>query len=1168
MRGHHLALSRVGAAVAGPSSSVTRSTLLHHTRLSQSRYLATHADEPPSPFAPFQDLINEALRPTFAHSALLSPAPQKSKSDTDTKYAHHRQQSQTAATVPTKTSKSTVASTSFQPDQAYSSKKIANRAYMIVRFIRLNRILSAMAAFVEDVANPTRTPFTSEQLQDFVVALRIQCKKHSTTRPAPIPSDSANGELWRPARLDPSIPAKSLPIPIQCMYAMAAIYDVGLERNASPTAKMISAMLSTWAGYLSPDQLYQAADSALGHLVPPTATDQAACLRRINHRALSSFISTFGCARSPERGEKLLACWAKAQRVNGGPHSSVFHDDEHIDLTGWGQNVLIWQALIKSRVDAGDLVGAQKWLQRYRMASRHSQTPHPNIQSEPYLAYMAGIRRKAEIRKPSRDRIRRIMAEIRAAVQFMIDDHVPIESSVVAFVIDFEARVGNVDGGAALIHELGGFIGDRALEDPKLLRALFRFRKAAADAREAAAAAYAVARTNLQIKDGSDALPPVRSLIRSLVHVGEAKVRLSQEDLASCRSRGTLNAALMSAMAERDYPAAVVVLNLFERWRIVPSKSTYTLVVNPLIAQGHYGAFTADPGEVTVSSSKLNLEATLQSVARDTSDAQAQAILRGIRDQSLMGETSIFSAQPATALRQTQYLVRVLNRACAAEFENFEQERVVPDWLSVYRNTQAKDEPERALTEEAVRSQVKSAIFAAQDELLGTKEERQDSPYHKRLMPESRARLFSVQPSLSPHRWGLEVRAKGKQLRSNSEPVKRDTSDALTQEHMGRSAARSTAVPRSIKRYTKASTPPTTGASVGLARAFSTSAATMANDPGASCDLASASKGDYTHLEPVRTIYIPGFVPYTLGLALQEHLVKQRSDARAALRALADTSSKSASTLAGLSTVSPSASERELRAQAEQDTLLLLQHRPVYTEGRRHDAENELVSTHLRSLGAEYHLTKRGGQITYHGPGQLVGYPILNLASMNLASRCYVDRIQDSLISLLASRGIETVPPPDDHTGVWADEYHKIASIGIQVRHRVSSHGFALNVEQRAMRGFKHIVACGIVGRNMTCLQDRLDPHGPFAKYNPPTPEGRDADKDKDEKVGSIAEAYKAHFANVFQRRVRDVDESEFEVVLVEEVHRETLAQKLGIHIEEDERVVGALMVDGHRVSV
>uniref|UniRef100_V5GM79 lipoyl(octanoyl) transferase n=1 Tax=Kalmanozyma brasiliensis (strain GHG001) TaxID=1365824 RepID=V5GM79_KALBG len=491
-------------------------------------------------------------------------------------------------------------------------------------------------------------------------------------------------------------------------------------------------------------------------------------------------------------------------------------------------------------------------------------------------------------------------------------------------------------------------------------------------------------------------------------------------------------------MAEADYPAAIVVLNLFERWRITPATSTYRTVVNALLAQGHQAALFSNEASERFSESRMNLDTVLQSMARQGNNEQAETLRLALGDSSALSETSVTSAQPASPLRQTQYLIRTLNQACAAEITSTDASRTVPGWLTVRRNA------------------------------------------------------------------------------DREEPLSHD---------------------EAMKRV---------------------------SETGASCDLASATKGDYTHLPPVRAIYIPGFVPYDLGLALQEHLVKQRSDARAALRALSDSTSSSASTLSGHSSISPSTRQSTLEILAAQDTLLLLQHRPVYTEGRRHDTEDNLVATALRSLGADYHLTKRGGQITYHGPGQLVGYPILNLSSMNLASRCYVDKIQDSLISLLAARGILTVDPPENHTGVWADEYHKIASIGIQVRHRVSSHGFALNVEGRAMGGFRHIVACGIVGRNMTCLHDRLDPSGPFARHNPVF----DGERDVKESVESVARSYKDHFASVFGRRVRETSEEEFAFELVEETDRARLREKLNVEVGEEERVVKSVMVDGVMVRV
>lgn len=1124
MRLSHTALSRAGTAAAAGPSSVTAPSSRHIAATAQSIRSA-----PPSPF---QNLVNDALQPLLSSSKLFSPAPRKAA---EVKVLPPVR----APFEPSESSGRTLVKRTQRLSQASGSKVYNNRVHLINRLIRDNRILSAMTAFTEDVANPNRTPFAADQMENFILGMRIQSAKHATTRPAPRLSKPTETDLWRPARLDPAIEAKSLEIPVQCAYAIAAIYDVCLQRNIQPTAKMISAMLSCFLDLLSPDQLYHATVNALQHLVPPdaSAAEQAAHLRRINHHALSSFIGAFGRTQNPEEGEALLRRWANAQ---GDRDATLLHADRSIDLTGWGSSVVLWQSLIKARVDAGDLQGARTWLDRYRQATRQFSTP---IKSAPYLTFMAGIRKLVDLPHLSTARIERTSSQIRDALHLMVADHVPVDVAVVAFILSFEARVGNVAGAYKLIqHQLDGIIEAGQLHDAALLHALFSIRISAAK--------HTNSRASSKLKD----LPSSRTLIRSLVQVGDAKVVTSTDNIAACRSRRTLNAALRAAMAERDYPAAVVVLNLFERWRVNPSQSTYTFVVDPLVAHGHTFALSPESGEVKASASKLNLDTTLKSVARQ-GDEQARAIQRIVGDSTNGGDTMLFSAQPISTLRQTQYLVRVLNRVCAAELQIAQEEGAVPPgWLRLQENASQQDtdrwqdagcpQDVGRSYEASVWKRVKSSILGAQDEMLGAVEERQDG------IPTSRKLIHAKAPTLSPSRRGFTPVVPKK----STSPVKsapRSAGDGLVeharrQQHKRLSSARSTAT---------------------SARAFSTSAVTHSNPiDGEACDLASAAfRGDSTQLDPVRAIYIPGFVPYDLGLALQEHLVKQRSDARAALRALSSTTSSSASTLSGHTAISPSPSEATLHSLASQDTLLLLQHRPVYTEGRRHDSENHLVSSHLRSLGADYHLTKRGGQITYHGPGQLVGYPILNLASMNLASRCYVDRIQDSLIGLLKSRAVETVAPPDDHTGVWADEYHKIGSIGIQVRHRISSHGFALNVEKRSMAGFKHIVACGIVGRNMTCLQDRLDPKGPFEKYNTYA-EGQEVDRQ--EKVESIAESYKVHFAKVFGRQVREVRQDELELELRDEEWRDKLRQGLGIEVGEDERVVGGIKVDGKQVLV
>jgi lipoyl(octanoyl) transferase 2 len=152
-------------------------------------------------------------------------------------------------------------------------------------------------------------------------------------------------------------------------------------------------------------------------------------------------------------------------------------------------------------------------------------------------------------------------------------------------------------------------------------------------------------------------------------------------------------------------------------------------------------------------------------------------------------------------------------------------------------------------------------------------------------------------------------------------------------------------------------------------------------------------------------------------------------------------------------------------SSSHDDILLLLQHRPVFTAGRRQtDAELAAERARLTGLGADFVLASRGGQLTYHGPGQIVGYPLLDLARWTpaMGARDYVCRMQNMLKALLKERhGVDAVP--SEHTGVFlGDGRTKVASIGVQVRHRLTSHGFAVNVTDEPRAWFDTIVACGL----------------------------------------------------------------------------------------------------------
>jgi lipoyl(octanoyl) transferase len=151
------------------------------------------------------------------------------------------------------------------------------------------------------------------------------------------------------------------------------------------------------------------------------------------------------------------------------------------------------------------------------------------------------------------------------------------------------------------------------------------------------------------------------------------------------------------------------------------------------------------------------------------------------------------------------------------------------------------------------------------------------------------------------------------------------------------------------------------------------------------------------------------------------------------------------------------------------DQLLFVEHPHVITQGRNGRAENLLASeAALRSAGIDYHATDRGGDITYHGPGQIVGYPILDLREWKRDVGDYVRAIERVVIDALAQFEIIAGPVPGC-TGVWVDG-KKVAAIGIHISRWVTSHGFALN-HTTDLRYFQYIVPCGLT-KPVTSMQE------------------------------------------------------------------------------------------------
>jgi lipoyl(octanoyl) transferase len=208
------------------------------------------------------------------------------------------------------------------------------------------------------------------------------------------------------------------------------------------------------------------------------------------------------------------------------------------------------------------------------------------------------------------------------------------------------------------------------------------------------------------------------------------------------------------------------------------------------------------------------------------------------------------------------------------------------------------------------------------------------------------------------------------------------------------------------------------------------------------------------------TIQRLGRVPYGLGLEIQERLVAER------------------------------------QAGAIPDQLLLLEHDPVFTLGRNARAENVLLSAEqLRQHGFDVYDTGRGGDVTYHGPGQVVGYPILDLSPDRRDVHRYVRDLEEVMIRTCAQYGVEAGRIAG-LTGTWVGR-EKIGAIGVRISRWVTSHGFAFNVSTD-LAAFDLIVPCGIRDKGVTSL-DRL--------LGRPVP--------LDEAMGRLT----AHFESVFDRR-------------------------------------------------
>lgn len=156
--------------------------------------------------------------------------------------------------------------------------------------------------------------------------------------------------------------------------------------------------------------------------------------------------------------------------------------------------------------------------------------------------------------------------------------------------------------------------------------------------------------------------------------------------------------------------------------------------------------------------------------------------------------------------------------------------------------------------------------------------------------------------------------------------------------------------------------------------------------------------------------------------------------------------------------------------------LLLLEHPHVYTLGKRREAAQRNIladDAALRAMGATVETCDRGGDVTYHGPGQLVGYPIMDLRELPHRSvRRYVESLEDIMIGCAGAYGIQAHGRRPEETGAWVGD-RKLGAIGVRVHRWVTTHGFALNVSTD-LDAFRHILPCGLADRGVTSLHAEL----------------------------------------------------------------------------------------------
>mmetsp|Transcript_13385 Transcript_13385/g.32234 ORF Transcript_13385/g.32234 Transcript_13385/m.32234 type:complete len:325 (+) Transcript_13385:47-1021(+) len=184
------------------------------------------------------------------------------------------------------------------------------------------------------------------------------------------------------------------------------------------------------------------------------------------------------------------------------------------------------------------------------------------------------------------------------------------------------------------------------------------------------------------------------------------------------------------------------------------------------------------------------------------------------------------------------------------------------------------------------------------------------------------------------------------------------------------------------------------------------------------------------------------------------------------------------------------------------DTVIMLQHEPVYTLGTGSD-ESFILGQEEESSVPTVRMD-RGGEVTYHGPGQLTVYPVLDLRGYQQDIHWYMRALEETILLALSKVGLDRAERQEDVTGVWVDNY-KVAACGVKVKRWITMHGLAVNVEESSLENFKGIVPCGLEGRRVGCINQFLDE--PIS-------------------VSQFAQVMKGALEEVFELRLQSIEDS------------------------------------------